>query len=63
MALARGLLQVWPKRKLAFEGCQFCLHCNDLFLVGGLCAPAAFLLEETELVGGKQDERFVGDGD
>ncbi len=63
MALARSLLQVWPKCKLAFEGCQFCLHCNDLFLVSGLCAPAAILLEEIELVGGKQDERFVGDGE
>ena len=63
IAFAHSFLEIWPKRKLAFESGQLGLHRDDSFLVGGLGAPAAFLFEEIDIVGGKQDECFVGDGE
>ena len=63
LAFVCHFLQGRAKLELAFKGSKFSLHSNDAFFVGGFGAPCTFLLEEVELVCGKEDEFLMTEGD
>ncbi len=55
-------LEIGSEDELTFQSCELCLHPDDLHFFERLGAQFTTLHKEVVLVGGKDDELFVGEG-